>query len=241
MRHRDAPCRTLVFRPLLCSRPPAVKQLVLSLLSPIPFFLFVAALYVFIGKTRKPREYVGFALMVAAAFPAWDGALLLYREGGRHSSGRLTSGVIVGKLSSSGAQGSRTIGGNRFSRPSRKLPAVRTANGFSYTDVIARWILYGSRNAWMVEYRYACARSGGCWRREAVPRELWARLHVGSEVRVRLAKGQRDPGRLEANPQWNLAITKLGIAGSIFWIAAYVAGRAKVGKRRLLSPATVNG
>jgi hypothetical protein len=210
-------------------------------LSPIPFFLFIAALYVLVGKKRTKREYLGFALMIVAAFPAWDGALLLYREGGRHSSGRITPGVVVGKLSSTGAQGTRTIGGNRFSRPSRRLPAVRTANNFRYHDVVARWLLYGSKNAWIVEYQFACGRSGACFRREPVPRELWSRLHVGSGVRVKTAKGQRDPGRLEANPQWNLAITKLGIAGCINWIAALVAGHARIGRRRLLSTATANG
>jgi hypothetical protein len=210
------------------------------LLPILVFILLIGAYYVMIGRKRNPGEGAAFLLAIVAALPLLDGGLLLVREHGRWQQGRVASGVVVGKLSSTGADGSRTIGGRRRWRASRRMPAVVTSKGFGIHDVLARLILTGSPDAWMVEYRYPCDSSGGCRQREVVSHALWSGLQIGQTVNVRTAKGQDDTGRLDENPQWNVALAKLAIGGTLGLLAALVSGRlARRRPKFVTAPAVV--
>jgi hypothetical protein len=211
------------------------------LLPILVFGLLIGAYYVLISRKRTPGVGWAFLLVIIAAFPLLDGGLLLFREYGRWQQGRVAPGVVVGKLSSTGADGSPTIGGRRHWRASRSFPYVMTSDGFRLHDVLARMMLTGSPNAWIVEYRYPCASSGDCRQREAVSHALWSRIRVGQTVNVRSAKGQDDPGRLDDNPLWSTGLAKLAIGGTLGVLAGLVSGRLTLRRRRkyVTAPAVV--
>lgn len=212
------------------------------LLPILVFYVLMGAFYLLIGRKTSLGEGVGLVLAVAAAFPLLSGGLLLYREYGRSEEGRVSAGVVTGKLSSTGENGSRTIGGGQFSRARgrRRLPTVMTSNGFGFDDVLARVMRSGSPDAWFVEYRYPCDTFTGCWQREAVSHDMWSDLEVGQMVNVRTAKDQNDRGRLDANPQWGTALAKVAIGGTLGLLAGLVSGRLAPRRRRLVTvPAVV--
>ena len=82
----------------------------------LPFVIFglpIAALYVFIGRKRTNRRGRGLVLLLLAAVPLASGGLALFAEGDRWLQPRVVTGVIGEKLSSTGENGTRTIGGGR--------------------------------------------------------------------------------------------------------------------------------
>jgi hypothetical protein len=213
---------------------------VIHLLPILVFVLLIGAAYVLAGRNVSSREGAAFVLAIAALFPLWDGGLMLLAEYGRWQHGRVVAGVVVGKLSSTGAEGSRTIGGRLRWRASRRFPTVLTAHGFSLHDVLARMIVTGSTDAWMVEYRYPCDSARGCWQREEVSHALWSGLQVGQAVNVRTAKGQNYSGRLDANPPLHAALARLAIGGTLGLFAGFVSGRlTRRGSTFVLTPAIV--
>ena len=210
------------------------------LLPILPFSLLIGAYYVFISRARTRGEGVAFVLAIVAAFPLLDGGFLLAMEYGRWQQGRVAAGVVIGKLSSTGADGSRTIGGSRHWRASRRLPTVVTANGFRFHDVLARMMVTGSPDAWILDYRYPCDSAGGCLRREGVSHALWSELRIGQSVNVRTAKGMNDSGRLDDNPQWSTALAKLAMGGMLGVLAGVVSGRLTLRRRKFITaPAVV--
>ncbi len=209
------------------------------LLGILPFFLLIGAYYVLISRKTTRNESFAFVLAIVALIPLWDGGLLLFREHGRSEQGRVAPGVVVGKLSSTGENGSRTIGGSRRSRTSRGVPALVTSHGFAYHDVLARMILTGSMDAWFIEYRYPCEASRGCFQREEVRYDLWSELRPGERVNVRTAKYQDDSGRLDGNPRWGTALAKVGIGGTLGLLAGVLSGRGKVRRRKFSAAAGV--
>lgn len=212
------------------------------LLSISGFILWIGASYAWIGRKSTPREGLAFALALGAVVPLLNGGVLLYREQDRLQQGRMMPGVVTGKLSSTGENGSRTIGRRWVSRRGRRRqsPTVLTSKGFGFDDVVARVTVSGSSDAWFVEYRYACRASGTCWRREEVRHDLWSTLQVGQTVNVLTAKGQDDTGRLDANPQWSTAFAKVAIGGMLGLLAAVLSGRLAPRRRGLVTtPAVV--
>jgi hypothetical protein len=189
------------------------------------FILLIGAGYALIGRRTTRREGAAVLLALVAALPLWDGGLVLAREYGRRDEGRVVAGVVVGKLSSTGEDGSRTIGTRRRWRASRGMPTVVTSNGFQFHDVLARLAMTGSTDAWFVEYRYPCSSSRPCWQREEVSHALWSDLRIGQTVNVHTAKGHDGSGRLDGNPPSNTAITKLGIGGTLALLAGFISGR----------------
>jgi hypothetical protein len=208
------------------------------------FVVLMGVYYTLIGGERtRGRTHgagVGFVLAICAAFPLIDGGILLVWECGRREAARVASTVIDAKYSSIGENGTRTIGGSRFSRSSHKVAWLNTSEGFRADDVLARLLLTGSKNAWVVEYRYACEASRGCVQREFVSHELWSQLRVGQVVNIRAAKELGDPGRIHENPMWNIALAKLAIGG-IVALAAAVASSGLTFRRRefLTVPAVI--
>jgi hypothetical protein len=208
------------------------------------FAVIVGVYYSLIGRERTRERTrgagVGFVLAICAAFPLLDGGVLLVWEWGRREAAGVASTVIDAKYSSTGENGTRTIGGSRFSRPSRTVAWLNTSEGFRADDVLARVLLTGSKNAWVVEYRYACEASRGCVQREFVSYELWSRLHVGQIVNIRAAKEPGDSGRIDENPMWNIAFAKLAIGGIVALAAALASASLTLRRREFLTvPAVI--
>jgi hypothetical protein len=188
-------------------------------------FLALGASYFFVGRKVTGREIAALMLGFFAVVPLLDGGVLLVEEYDRWHDGHISTGVVVGKLSSTGAQGSRTIGGDRLSRSSHRTPEVVTSHGFELHDVLARVMLTGSRDAWIVEYSYPCDAGRPCRRREEVRKALWSTLHIGQTVSLVAATGSHASSRLAANPLWGTALAKLLIGGVLAVLAALVSGR----------------
>jgi hypothetical protein len=139
-------------------------------------------------------------------------------------------GIVGGKASSKGAEGSRRIRSPRW----RSRQLMITADGFKFHDVLARLVLTGSPNAWVIEYWYACESPFGCSGRDFVPEALWRRLRAGQTVNVRRANGQAHSGRLDENPQWGSAIVDLAFASVLLLAAGVVSGLAVPHRRGYL-------
>jgi hypothetical protein len=214
---------------------------VFLLLPVLTFVVLIGGFYVLISRPASPRDGVAFLLAVVAAMPLIDGCMLLSREYDRWQDGRVAPGVVVEKLSSMGAASSRTIGGRRRWRRPRALPSIVTSTGFQFHDVLARLMLTGSPDAWVIVYRYPCEASGSeCRQREFVRHDLWSDLQVGQTVNIRTARGQ-DQGRLDENPTWSTAIAKVAIGATLMLVAGLVSGRLTLRRRRkyVTAPAVV--
>ena len=186
----------------------------------------LAALYIFIGRKRTKGEGAALMLLLLAAVPLASGGLALVRESDRWQQPRVVTGVIQEKLSSTGENGTRTIGGGRRWRAGRRLPTVLTSNGFGIDDELARLILTGSTNAWVVEYTYPCRSArGACWQREFVSHGRWSELRTGERVNVLTLSSNGTRGRLENNPLLGTALVKLAIGVTLVAIAALISGR----------------
>ena len=225
--------------------PPLTKVRYFSYL--IPYLLLMFALYFLLGKKRSGREYMAFALAVLAAMPAMDGLDILYKEQERQARGVVLAGVVVEKLSSTGAGGTRTIGDGyglippgRYRVRRRPLPTVLTSDGFSFSDKLARQVLTGSIDAWVISYRYPCD-GRTCWMQEVVSRELWSKLQPGSPVSVRRARDTSDEGRLNENPMSPTGYVKVLLGILVGGIAAIVSGwRPRLPRRRFVTvPAVI--
>ena len=207
---------------------------------PIVIYLLpIGALYFFIGRNRSRGEGAAFLLLLAAAAPVIAGGTALFSEFERRQDPRVVRGVIVEKLSSTGENGSRTIGGGRRWRAGRRLPTVLTGKGFSLHDELARLMLTGSTNAWVVDYSYPCGARPACWERDFVSYALWSDLRAGQAVNVLTSANARS-GRLENNTPWGTALATLAIGGTLLGVAAVAAGYRPRRRQRLVTvPAVV--
>lgn len=166
------------------------------------------------------RGIVAFAFAAGGVMAAVDGFVLGVREESRARYGRVSSGVVVEKFSSIGADGSRRIG----PRGGRNQPVTRpvvTANGFSFYDPLVRLIVTGSPSAWVIDYRFPCS-VGTCRGRDFVAAEQWEQLHAGETVNVRQADWETVTSRLDDNPQWATAFADLGIGSVLLTVAGLV-------------------
>jgi hypothetical protein len=202
------------------------------------FVVLIAGFYFAVTGSLSRRGGLAFVVGIVAAVPLFDGGQLLLREYARAEDGVVMPGVVTDKLSSTGEAGSRTIGGSRRWR-GRRMPTVLTSNGFGFHDVLARVILTGSPNAWVVAYRYGCG-ARECYKRDFVDHQLWSELRVGQTINIRASKAEIGAVRLDQYPEGPTAIAKLGL-GSILGIAAWLAsGRFRFGRRRYVTaPAVV--
>ena len=204
--------------------PAADMIRVTYLVSIATFALLVGAYYLLIGRRRTPRETLGLAVGTLAMLPMLDGGVLLIEEIARQRQGRLTSGVVVGKMAAPW-MGQLPSNRERSRRASSRGDADAAASySFELYGGLARTLATGSPDAWIVEYRYSCGRTGRCWQQESVSRALWSTLRVGEAVAVRTIAGRETSGRLEANPPWEPALTRLAIGGTLFVLAAWASG-----------------
>ena len=188
-----------------------------------------------------PRGIAAFALAAAGAMAAIDGFMLGVHEEGRMRYGRVTPGVVVEMFSSTGAGGSRSIG-RRGGSSQRVTRPVVTASGFQFYDVLARLVVSGSIDAWVVDYRFPCsAGTGTCSGRDFVSEEQWQRLNAGDAVSVRQADWESVTSRLDDNPQWATAFADLGIGAVLLTLAGIVMNWIVLFRRRqwLTAPAVV--
>ena len=180
----------------------------------------------------------GLLIGVVGAMAAYDGATLAMREYERANSTRGTTGVVVRKSSSADPDRSeRWV-------PRRRLRHVRQwfpTEGFHVHDVLGRLIRTGSPTAWIVDYRYECARAQGCTGRDFVTEDLWHRLNPGQAVSVRRSNLENEFSRLDENPQRGRAIVDLAIGGALLFAAGRLLGyfKASRGRRYLTVPAVV--
>ena len=178
-------------------------------------------------SARSPFTLRGaaiYALTVGGVLACVAGFGLAVSEEARGRYGRVSSGVVVEKLSSSREDGTRYIGrqGGRDQAPTR--PVV-TAKGFEFYDVLGRILLTGSPNAWVIDYRFGCDAAPVCWGRDFVSEDLWSRLRAGDTVNVRRSDGETGTSRLDENPQWGTAFADLAIGGALLLAAGLVSGR----------------
>jgi hypothetical protein len=193
------------------------------------------AYWIFTGGPSTTGRLTALLISAVAALAAYDGARLAIREQDRAYNGRVTMGVVVGKMSSTGAAKSRRSPW-RYRRGLGIGP-----DGFGFHDELGRLILTGSVNAWIIEYRYDCDRPRGCWGRDFVPEPLWRRLHVDQTVNVRRGSRETGAGRLDENPMWGAAIVDLAFAAVLLLAAGVISGRLTAPRRRvyLTAPAVV--
>ena len=186
------------------------------------------------------RGIVAFALAAGGVMAFLDGFTLVITEENRARYGRVSSGVVVEKFSSSGAQGTRRIG-RRGGRDQRHTRPVVTANGFAFYDPLARLIVTGSADAWAVDYRFRCAAGPACLDRDFVTREQWLPLRAGSTINVRQADSETVTSRIDGKPRWATAFADLGIGSLLLTAAGLTSGRLVLLRRRrwLTAPAVV--
>jgi hypothetical protein len=110
---------------------------------------FVVALIVFVawaygwgywlyaGRRLTTRDTVALLISVVAALAAYDGTTLAVREYARANHGVVTAGVVIGRLSSTGADGSAKLRARR----SRRYSPFDTTDGFAIHDELAHLIL----------------------------------------------------------------------------------------------------
>ena len=181
-----------------------------------------------------------YGLVIVGVLACFDGFDLAYREENRARYGRVSSGVVVEKFSSTGAQGSRRIG-RRGGRDQARTRPIVTSKGFQFHDVLARTIATGSPSAWVIDYRFPCDSTFGCFARDFVDEDLWMRLREGQPVNVRQARGETTTSRLDENPQWRIAAADLAIGAALLGAAGLISGRIRFFRTRrwVTAPAVV--
>ncbi len=101
-----------------------------------------------------------------------------------------------------------------------------TSEGFWIDDELARLMLTGSTNAWVVQYTYPCSGARGkCWQREFVSHALWSELRSGERVNVLTSSSDATRGRVQGNPPVSTALVKLAIGVTLAVVAALTSGR----------------
>lgn len=193
--------------------------------------------WIYQGCPGTTSSIVAVIIALLAAHATYDGATLALREYERARAGHVTMGTVVNKLSSTGANDSAKIRGPR----SRRSRPFGSTVGYALHDEIARVILNGSMNEWVIEYRYACDAPYRCLGREFVPEALWRRLQVDQNVNVRQGRTETHSARLDDNPQWATAAIQLSVATVLLVTAGVVSGRLTATRPRgyLTAPAVI--
>jgi len=171
----------------------------------------------------RPLTLGGLSLLLIGVglFAVADGFTLAVVEEDRTRYGRVMSGIVVERLSSTGEEGTRTMGG-------KGSGAIVLTSGFDPYSVAVRWLTSGSPSAFVVDYRYGCSvGTGTCWGRDFVSHDTWARLRAGAPVNVRRSPGEKGTSRLDENPQWRLALTRAAFGCTFLIAGALFSGRVR--------------
>ncbi len=192
----------------------------------ITLLTFVLLAYHIRVYRRLPgvRSIAAYLVAMTALSAFWSGFYLAMQEDARSRYGQVVNGIVVEKLTSTGVDGTRTIGQHDVD--------IRTSNGTRVYDMLARRIVSGSPTAWVVDYWYDCGQPQRCSGRDFVPRELWLRLQAGAPVAVRYVPKGIGGERLDNNPEMMVAIAEMGVGLVFALVAAVVAGfRPSFGRR----------
>lgn len=174
----------------------------------------------------RPLTLRGLVVLLIAVglYAVVDGFSLAVLEEDRGNYGRVISGVVIERLSSTGEEGTRKAGG----RGIRGGSVVRMS-GFDPYSTAVRVLATGSASAYIADYQYPCsAGSGRCAGRDFVDYRLWSRLRAGGPVNVRQSIGEKSTARLDDNPQWRIAITTAAFGGALLIAAAFLSGRLRL-------------
>jgi hypothetical protein len=177
----------------------------------------------------RPLTLRGLSLLLIGVglFAVVDGFTLAVVEEDRTNYGRVSAGIVVERLSSTGEDGTRAVGGAGI----RRRAAVRIA-GFDPYSTLVRFLASGSSRAYVIDYRYPCsAAQGSCFGRDFVSHSLWSRLHVGSPINVRRSPGEKTTPRLDENPLWGPAVTRAALGCVLLIVAAVSSGRIRLRPR----------
>jgi hypothetical protein len=170
------------------------------------------------GSPFSLRGIASYCFAIAGVLALYAGFDLAVHEEWRMNNGHVSPGVIVEKLSSTSAEGTRPIGTSGGRNQVVTRPVV-TIKGFRLYDRLARVIVTGSQDAWVIEYRFNCGAPHPCVGRDFVSEDHWLRLRVGQMVSVRQGEGETQTSRLDDNPQWPFAAADLGIAAFLLLCA----------------------
>jgi hypothetical protein len=192
----------------------------------------------YFGRRTSARGGAAMLIGVVAVLATYDGIGLAIRESALAHDGRVTPGIIVRKHAPDARDGEAATAAEPRSRRARRLRAIETWLGLHQS--LAQLVLTGSRDEWVVEYRYECERSRGCRGEQVVPESLWHRLRIEQPVSVRRENGDMDSSRLDEYTGSPRAIATLGSAVALLLIAVALTGRLTVPSRRYLTaPAVV--
>lgn len=194
-------------------------------------------------SAREPislRGVLTYTIVIIGVMGCFEGFTLAYKEENRARYGRVSSGVVVEKLSSTGAHGSRRIG-RRGGRDQVNTRPIVTGNGFQLHEILARFLATGSPAAWVISYRFNCDAPRGCYGRDFVSEDLWLQLREGQPINIRQADRERNTARLDEYSQWHLAAADIGLGAALLFAAGLVSGRLSIfGSRRwVTAPAVV--
>jgi hypothetical protein len=160
-------------------------------------------------------------------FAVADGFTLAVVEEDRTNYGRVSSGIVMERFSSTGEDGTRAVGGAGTNRRA----AVRMS-GFDPYSTFVRFLASGSPSAYVIDYRYPCAvAQGACFGRDFVSHRLWSRLRAGSPINVRRSPGEKTIPRLDENPLWGLAVARAALGSVLLLVAAVSSGRIRLQPR----------
>jgi hypothetical protein len=191
------------------------------------------------GQPFRLRGAVAYLCAGVGFLALYEGFDLARMEESRARYGRVTTGTVIEKFSSLERSGSRYIGPRGGRDQINRRPVV-TGKGFMPYQRLSRWITTGSPFAWVVEYQFSCDAPRDCVGRDFVSEETWSRLRVGQIVNVVEIGDEPYSGRLDANPQWMLALTEFGL-GSLLLLAARLKAGRPLRRRRdwVTTPAVV--
>ncbi len=184
----------------------------------LAFFLLTLVLLAYHLRSRQvphPRHVVAYFLALGAISAFTAGFYLAVEEDALGRYGRVVPGTITNRYSTTGEQGTPTIG-----RGYRAF--IRTSNENEFYDMLARLVATGSAHMWVVDYRYPCEAPRPCWERSVVSHQRWAQLRAGQTLNIRYVTGTFGGARLEDQPLWAAAIARMAI-GVILAAAAALA------------------
>ena len=191
------------------------------------------------GEPFRLRGVAAFLCAGAGLLTFYQGFDIARMEEARARYGRVRTGTVAEKFSTLERSGSRYIGPRGGRDQINRRPIV-TGTGFMLYERVSRWITTGSPYAWVIEYRFPCETAGSCQGRDFVSEETWSRLRAGQAVDVRQIDDEPYSGRLDANPQWMLALTELGLGTMLLVAARLMSGRLLFRRRDwITTPAVV--
>jgi hypothetical protein len=188
------------------------------------FALVMGVMYRLVGRKTSTREGVALVLAFVAAWPLLDGGFALEREMARRDRGRVDAGVVLARYSTTGEDGTHTIGRTYIRRRRSRggmLPFINTVNGFRIHDILVRLALTGSPKAWVVDFRYPC-RGTSCTGRDFVSHDVWSTLRPEQTVNIRSVEGRIGSGRLSANDALLPTAAATFMTGAVLGLVAFV-------------------